>query len=305
MGFWVLLPLFAAVIMAVVNVVDKFFVLEGEDNLNYKSFCLYTGGMQIFICIFMFFIDPFALSLNSLSAGFIYIFVSGILFGLSLILLVKAMDLEEISRVEPIYLIHTIIVPIFGLFILNEMLTYVQYIGVVLIFTSSIFATLRWEGKFAPINRTAIFSLLLAGLFFAIANILLKYVITDNEFSVTQALSIRALGLFVTAGLPMLNKQNVSELNKFFKHKLRGATLFIFETLFPLLSMYMVILALTKIDVSVVNSFNGVRPIMAVILSVGLSIILNKKSVESSDFYNIIIKILSGILATAGIIMLA
>ena len=305
MGLWILLPLFAAIIMAVVNVVDKFFVLEGEDSLNYKSFCLYSGGMQIFICIFMFFIDPLVFNLSSLNIGFFYIFISGILFGISLILLVKAMDLEEISRVEPIYLIHTIIVPIFGLIILNELLSFIEYMGIILIFISSIFATLRWEGKFASINKTAIFSLLLAGLFFGIANILLKYVISDDEFSVTQTLSIRALGLFVAAGLPMLNKKNILDLNKFFKHKSRAATLFIFETLFPLLSMYMVILALTKLDVSVVNSFNGARPIMAVILSVSLSIILKRKSIESSDFQNIFIKILSGALAASGIIILA
>ena len=35
MELWILLPLFSALIMAAVNVVDKFFVLEGEDNLNF------------------------------------------------------------------------------------------------------------------------------------------------------------------------------------------------------------------------------------------------------------------------------
>jgi uncharacterized membrane protein len=305
MGLWILLPLSAAIIMALVNVVDKFFVLEGDDNLNYKSFCLFSGGMQIFICIFMYLFDPLAFNLSSLNIEFFYLFISGILFGISLVLLVKAMDLEEISRVEPLYLVHTVIVPMFGLVILSEILTFIEYVGIILIFISSLLATLRWDGKISAINRTAIFSLLLAGLFFGIANIFLKYVISDGEFSITQTLSIRALGLFSAAGLPMINKNNISDLNKFFKHKSRGITLFIFETLCPILSMYMVILALTKMDVSVVNSFNGVRPIMAVILSVSLSVILKRKAIESSDFQNIFIKILSGVFAAVGIIILA
>ena len=51
MELWILLPFFSALIMAAVNVVDKFFVLEGEDNLNFRSFCLYSGGMQlVFAC---------------------------------------------------------------------------------------------------------------------------------------------------------------------------------------------------------------------------------------------------------------
>ena len=49
MELWILLPLISALLMASVNVVDKFFVLEGEDSLDFKSFCLYSGGMQIII----------------------------------------------------------------------------------------------------------------------------------------------------------------------------------------------------------------------------------------------------------------
>ena len=50
------IALISALLMASVNVVDKFFVLEGEDNLDFKSFCLYSGGMQIiiFYCYFFF-----------------------------------------------------------------------------------------------------------------------------------------------------------------------------------------------------------------------------------------------------------
>ena len=40
MELWILLPLISALLMASDNVVDKFFVLEGDDNLDFKSFCL-------------------------------------------------------------------------------------------------------------------------------------------------------------------------------------------------------------------------------------------------------------------------
>ena len=129
MELWILLPFFSALIMAAVNVVDKFFVLEGEDNLNFRSFCLYSGGMQLVICMSMFLLDPFGFNSETFNSSFLYLFFSGIFFGLSLIFLVKAMDLEEISRVEPIYLIHTIIVPVAGLFILNESLSYSKYLS--------------------------------------------------------------------------------------------------------------------------------------------------------------------------------
>ena len=119
MELWILLPLISALLMASVNVVDKFFVLEGEDSLDFKSFCLYSGGMQIIIFLLLFLLSP--LTLNKLiSFDSAIIILSGIFFGLSLIFLVKAMDIEEISRVEPIYLIHTILVPFIGLFYLNE-----------------------------------------------------------------------------------------------------------------------------------------------------------------------------------------
>jgi len=305
MELWILLPLFSALIMAAVNVVDKFFVLEGEDNLNYKSFCLYSGGMQLVICITMFLLDPFSFKSETFSLSFFYLIFSGMFFGLSLIFLVKAMDLEEISRVEPIYLIHTIIVPMAGLFVLNESLNYSKYLGIILIFISSIFASLRWEGKFSPINKTAISSLLFGGILFAIASVLLKQSVDGSNFSSTQVLSIRALGLFISAGIPMFSLKNISDINRFFKHKARGLTLFIAETLSPLFSMYMIVIALARLDVSVVNSFNGVRPIFAVILSAFLVVMIKKKFTEKLDFQNLFIKVVSGLLAGAGIIFLA
>jgi hypothetical protein len=68
--------------------------------------------------------------------------------------------------------------------------------------------------------------------------------------------------------------------------------------------MYMVVVALTRLDVSIVNSFNGARPIFAVILSTLLAAIIKKEVTEKLDFQNLLIKGASGLLAGAGIIFL-
>ena len=304
MELWILLPLISALLMASVNVVDKFFVLEGEDNLDFKSFCLYSGGMQIIIFLLLFLLSP--LTLNKLiSFDSAIIILSGIFFGLSLIFLVKAMDIEEISRVEPIYLIHTILVPFIGLFYLNENLSFDKYIGIILIFFSSIFASIRWDKNIKAIDKRAISSLIIGGLFFAIASIIIKESIDKNLFTDTQILSLRALGLFFAAGIPFMNKKNFRNLSTFFVHKKRGTALFIFETIFPLLSMYLIVVSLNYIEVSIVNSFNGARPIFTVLFSIFLAYILQRNTQEKVDPINIFIKFISGILALLGIILLA
>ena len=304
MELWILLPLISALLMASVNVVDKFFVLEGEDNLDFKSFCLYSGGMQIIIFLLLFLLSP--LTLNKLiSFDSAIIILSGIFFGLSLIFLVKAMDIEEISRVEPIYLIHTILVPFIGLFYLNENLSFDKYIGIILIFFSSIFASIRWDKNIKAIDKTAISSLIIGGIFFAIASIIIKESIDKNLFTDLQILSLRALGLFFAAGIPFMNKKNFRNLSTFFVHKKRGTALFIFETIFPLLSMYLIVVSLNYIEVSIVNSFNGARPIFTVLFSIFLAYILQRNTQEKVDPINIFIKFISGILALLGIILLA
>lgn len=304
MELWILLPLISALLMASVNVVDKFFVLEGEDNLDFKSFCLYSGGMQIIIFLLLFLLSP--LNLNKLiSFDTAIIILSGIFFGLSLIFLVKAMDIEEISRVEPIYLIHTILVPLIGLFYLNENLSFDKYIGIIIIFFSSIFASIRWDKNIKAIDKTAISSLIIGGIFFAIASIIIKESIDKNLFTDPQILSLRALGLFFAAGIPFINKKNFKNLSTFFVHKKRGAALFIFETIFPLLSMYLIVVSLNYIEVSIVNSFNGARPIFTVLFSIFLAYILQRNTQEKVDPINIFIKFISGILALLGIILLA
>ena len=304
MELWILLPLISALLMASVNVVDKFFVLEGEDNLDFKSFCLYSGGMQIIIFLLLFLLSP--LTLNKLiSFDSAIIILSGIFFGLSLIFLVKAMDIEEISRVEPIYLIHTILVPLIGLFYLNENLSFDKYTGIIIIFFSSIFASIRWDKNIKAIDKTAISSLIIGGIFFAIASIIIKESIDKNLFTDPQILSLRALGLFFAAGIPFINKKNFKNLSTFFVHKKRGAALFIFETIFPLLSMYLIVVSLNYIEVSIVNSFNGARPIFTVLFSIFLAYILQRNTQEKVDPINIFIKFISGILALLGIILLA
>ena len=304
MELWILLPLISALLMASVNVVDKFFVLEGEDNLDFKSFCLYSGGIQIIIFLLLFLLSP--LTLNKLiSFDSAIIILSGIFFGLSLIFLVKAMDIEEISRVEPIYLIHTILVPFIGLFYLNENLSFDKYIGIIIIFFSSIFASIRWDKNIKAIDKTAISSLIIGGIFFAIASIIIKESIDKNLFTDPQILSLRALGLFFAAGIPFINKKNFRNLSTFFVHKKRGTALFIFETIFPLLSMYLIVVSLNYIEVSIVNSFNGARPIFTVLFSIFLAYILQRNTQEKVDPINIFIKFISGILALLGIILLA
>ena len=304
MELWILLPLISALLMASVNVVDKFFVLEGEDNLDFKSFCLYSGGMQIIIFLLLFLLSP--LNLNKLiSFDSAIIILSGIFFGLSLIFLVKAMDIEEISRVEPIYLIHTILVPLIGLFYLNENLSFDKYTGIIIIFFSSIFASIRWDKNIKAIDKTAISSLIIGGIFFAIASIIIKESIDKNLFTDPQILSLRALGLFFAAGIPFMNKKNFRNLSTFFVHKKRGTALFIFETIFPLLSMYLIVVSLNYIEVSIVNSFNGARPIFTVLFSIFLAYILQRNTQEKVDPINIFIKFISGILALLGIILLA
>ena len=304
MELWILLPLVSSLLMASVNVVDKFFVLEGDDNLDYKSFCLYSGGMQILIFSFLFTFDP--INLNELFKSHSLIAIlSGVFFGLSLIFLVKAMDIEEISRVEPIYLIHTILVPVIGLFFLSENLSFVKYLGIIFIFISSIFASIRWDKNIKSINKSAIYSLILGGVFFAIASILIKYSIDKKIFSDFQILSLRALGLYFAAGMPFMNKVNISSLKIFFNHKRRGAALFVFETIFPLLSMYLIVISLNRIEVSIVNSLNGSRPIFTIIFSLLLAYSLKRDTQEKLDKVNIYIKFTSGILALTGIILLA
>ena len=304
MELWILLPLISALLMASVNVVDKFFVLEGEDSLNFKSFCLYSGGMQIIIFLLLFLFSP--LSFNKLiSIDSALIIFSGIFFGLSLIFLVKAMDIEEISRVEPIYLIHTILVPLIGLSYLNENLSLDKYIGIILIFFSSIFASIRWDKNIKAIDKTAISSLIIGGIFFAIASIIMKESIDKNLFTNPQILSLRALGLFFAAGIPFMNNKNFRNLSTFFAHKKRGTALFIFETIFPLVSMYLVVVSLNYIEVSIVNSFNGARPIFTILFSIFFAYILQRNTQEKVDPVNIFIKFVSGILALIGIILLA
>ena len=94
-----------------------------------------------------------------------------------------------------------------------------------------------------------------------------------------------------------MNKKILGNLSTFFVHKKRGTALFVFETIFPLLSMYLIVISLNYIEVSIVNSFNGARPIFTILFSIFIAYILQRNTQEKVDSVNIFIKFISGILA--------
>ena len=83
------------------------------DMINSYQLDTYHRWMEVSIIASLFELPVLSvpIGLNEfISVNSLIVIMSGIFFGLSLIFLVKAMDIEEISRVEPIYLIHTILV---------------------------------------------------------------------------------------------------------------------------------------------------------------------------------------------------
>ena len=69
--------------------------------------------------------------------------------------------------------------------------------------------------------------------------------------------------------------------------------------------MYLIVISLNHIEVSIVNSLNGSRPIFTIIFSLLLAYTLKQDTQEKLDKVNIYIKFTSGVLALIGIILLA
>ena len=69
--------------------------------------------------------------------------------------------------------------------------------------------------------------------------------------------------------------------------------------------MYLIVISLNHIEVSIVNSLNGSRPIFTIIFSLLLAYTLKQDTQEKLDKVNIFIKFTSGVLALIGIILLA
>ena len=122
---WILFSILAALTWAVVNTVDKYILTKWVRNPIVPVMILGVVGLIASILVYIFH-GFYYLSIQNIVLALIV----GVLFVLICFFYFKAVKLEEVSRVIPLFYLSPLFVLIFAAISLGEIFTPIKYLGI-------------------------------------------------------------------------------------------------------------------------------------------------------------------------------
>ena len=172
---WTLLSITVALIWAVVSIIDKYVLLKLVKNPLIPAMVLGVVGLLATVIIYLF--QGFQpLSFFNIALAFL----AGIFIALMWILYFKAVKMEEISRVIPLFYLTPLFVLILGAVFLEEIFSFWQYFGIFLLIIGAIIISIK---NFRKIRITKAFLfMILAILMTSINAIIVEYLLSYADF---------------------------------------------------------------------------------------------------------------------------
>ena len=174
--YWYIPALLASILWAVVVIVDKFVLTHHiKDAYSYQLFLTITFIPPLLI---LFFCSSFHESMLL----YLLILVLGIIFGLAFVLYNKALLVEEVSRVTPLFYLAPLFVLILSALFLGEHLPTRRYIGIGLMVLSAILVSFRWPERKSFSVSPALFMMLFLDLLIAGKDVIAKFLFSYIDY---------------------------------------------------------------------------------------------------------------------------
>lgn len=307
---WLVIAIFAYLILALVNLADKFLLDKIVPSAKTYTFLVSVLGLIVLI------VAPWALNWPGWSWFLIDILV-GALFPLALLLLYRALKLGDTSKIIPLV---GGAIPIFtislSILFLGDSFSFKQWIAISLLLVGTVLMALMpaghslwsqmmlWFGLTKQRNREAIITAIAAGLIFALFFVGTKYTYQTQEF-LSAFIWVR-IGTFL-AGLSLLlfseSRREIFKGIKKLKNS-KGLLLFANQAIAAigfLLQNYAIFLG----SVALVNALQGVQYAFLLVLGALISVFYPNLLKENISAKVIIQKFIAVIFISIGLYFLA
>lgn len=271
MDSWIPLALLSPSFLGAVNILDKLAVDRLKNPLRWT---FYVGCVEIFIwvvvasCLVRF---SDLMDLTNVETTVVGLGI-GVLRGLSLILMVKALRIGNVSNVVAIWSLNPIFVALGASFFLGEIIPTVAWAAILLAVFGAF--SVSWAGS---ISTTRLMDLSIAvlaltsGLGWASSNLLAKFILTDQNIWNVYILS--RIGISVTLiSLGIFKNVRYRALVAWKDRYL--VMILVLAELIANVGLAFNFLAINLGPVSLVSAVLSIQPMVVLIYSVGLALIL-------------------------------
>jgi uncharacterized membrane protein len=174
---WLIIALIPPALYAVSNFFDKFLV---EKRVKDPYVLVVIAGAISFVTgLIILFVRGFPLLLNT---QIILLLTAGTLGELGLIPYLKALKLDDASRVVPLFRLIPVFVLILSALLLGEVLNLAQYVGFIIILIASIVVSLKKLSLSFLRLRKSFWYMVLSSIMFAFWIVLFRFVVVESNF---------------------------------------------------------------------------------------------------------------------------
>jgi len=292
---WQIFSVINASINATANVIDKYVLSKWVKNPLNSALIL--GIIQVVVSIIIFMVVGFkTISLMNLFLALI----SGMCYMLMTIFYFKSVQMDEVSRVAPLFSLTPILVLIFAFIFLNEFFTYWRYAGIFVIIIGAIL--LSYKPKTKMFFGKAFGVMLLAVFFLAISNVITKYLLNFYDYWTVFAYT-RIGVIFIIIPLCYYSYKDLKLIIS--RHGFKAIFFISISELFILLGAFAGILALSLGPVTLVSAFSSIQNFILLFITFILSILFPHIIKEKIDKNTFFLKIIAITLMLIGIILIS
>ena len=273
---WILASIASAIGFAGVGILDKI-VIE-KHSPSPRTFMIFAGALQLpGSLIPMAFVGFESHSAINLLIGC----GSGLLIGVSLLLMFMALRKQDASVVAAVYQTAPVFVAIIAVIFLKEYLTIFQWLAIFLTVAGAVLISLKRTGIGYGSLGVWFFVMIAASLFFGAGLTLTKVAL--NEMSFWNVFAYRGIGTAIPLMLLPITRNTVKESLLFIKN-LKGLSIVVFsEAILAFAALWLATIAIDNSPVSLATAIMSTRPLFAVIFGAVLSLSYLKVLEEPLD----------------------
>ena len=263
---WILASLAGSSLIAVVSILDKR-ILEAHIP-GISGFFAFVGGIQVVIAVVAVLAVPW--QAGAPGSAIAWSIVSGLCWGLTLILMFSALRGLEVSRVVATYHIFPVFVAIMAVLFLGEHLTYLHWLAILLVVSGGGLVMLgqrQEEGGHS--NRLAIAFVFFASAATGVGLVTSKVALEEMNF--WNVFALRSLFLGAVLLIPGLMPRGLRQMRVILANPRATGLILGTEGLIAPAAMYAMLLALSRGPAALVTTLLSTRPVFVLLISALLS----------------------------------
>lgn len=295
MAIWILFSILTALVWAIGNVIDKFVFTRW--TIKPIIPVIIQGGVGL-IASFIIYLNYGFAELSGLNI-FLGI-LAGIFEVLSFLFYYKAVKIEEISRVVPLYYLMNFFILIFAFIFFKETFTFAKYLGIFLLVIGAILISQKDKIDF-KFNK-AFWLMILAAIAYAISAIVTKYLLNFADFWTVFSYT-KGIGAIVALfPIVCLNFKEISR--ELVKNGKKALGIILIAVLLGVLGGLFITIAVSSGSVTLANVLSSIQPFFVLVFASIISIFYPSVFKEEISKNNIIIKVVAIGLMFIGVILI-